>query len=227
MRDLLIVVPSRGRPAEAARLAAAVTALSETDWHLVFCLDDDDPAAGGYPAPADRVSYETGPRRSLAAWTNQVAVSRAGDYRAVCSLGDDHLPRTPGWDRLLLAATGPGGGFAYPDDLLQGANLATCCLVSSPIVAALGWMMLPGCAHYYVDNAWMELGRAAGCLAYVPGAVVEHVHWIRGAPRDATYDQAEPRMTADRIAFATWKAGQLAADAATVREARTCHASGG
>jgi hypothetical protein len=222
VRDLLIITPSRGRPAEAARLAAAAADLCTTDWRLIFCLDDGDPTAGDYPPATERVSYMTGPRQSLAAWTNAAAWLHGPGYRALCSLGDDHVPRTPGWDTLLLdAADGMGGGFAYPDDLLQRDQLATACLVSAQIAAALGWMMLPALRHYYVDNAWMELGGAAGCLAYVPEAVVEHAHWVAGmAQRDATYDEAYPVMEEDRLAFEEWRARGLAADVAAVQKAR-------
>jgi hypothetical protein len=222
VRDLLIITPSRGRPAAAARLAAACAGLCTTDWRLLFCLDDDDPAADAYPAQSDRVRYLTGARRSLSAWTNAAAGEYGGGYRALCSLGDDHVPRTPGWDALLLdAVEGMGGGFAYPDDLLQRDQLATACLVSAPIAAALGWLMLPACRHYYVDNAWMELGGAAGCLAYVPEAVVEHVHWVAGAAqRDATYDEAAAGMAADQAAFEAWRTGPITADIAAVAKAR-------
>ena len=147
----------------------------------------------------------------------------AGKYRALASLSDDHVPRTQGWDRLLLdAIDGMGGtGFAYGDDLGQRENLATSVVVSADIVQALGWFMLPACAHYHVDNAWMDLGRGAGCLAWCPDVVIEHAHPFWGAvPMDATYESEFARGDADLAAYETWRRDRMAADVATVAAAR-------
>jgi hypothetical protein len=48
--------------------------------------------------------------------------------RYLASLGDDHRPRTKGWDRRLIDAIeslGGAPGIAYGDDKLQGAALPT------------------------------------------------------------------------------------------------------
>jgi hypothetical protein len=42
MRDMLVIVPTRGRPAAATRLIEAFAATGATT-DLVFCVDNDDP----------------------------------------------------------------------------------------------------------------------------------------------------------------------------------------
>ena len=66
----------------------------------------------------DGDEFETGPRGGLAEWTNRIAVRRAGEYRYLASFGDDHVPRTPGWDAALIRAIEAmgGTGMAYPFD---------------------------------------------------------------------------------------------------------------
>ena len=226
MRDLLVIVPSRGRPAAVAELRSAIRATSNARTDLIVAFDDDDPERGAYQRMRAasrqdrRVMWATGPRAPLARWTNQLAVAHAPRYRAVCSMGDDHRPRTPGWDVLLLAAldeTG-GTGVAYGDDLLMGAKLPTAAVVSSDIVAALGWMCQPSLRHYCVDNVWHVLGASAGCLHYLPDVVIEHLHPLRThAVPDRTYREAEARATADHDAFRCWVAGDAVADIAVVR----------
>jgi hypothetical protein len=94
-------------------------------------------------------------------------------------MGDDHLPRTPGGDRLLLDGLADmGGGFAYGNDLYQGEILPTAVAVSSPIVAALGWMCLPALNHMFVDDVWKALGGATNRLRYLPDVVIEHLHHV-------------------------------------------------
>lgn len=224
-RDLLVIVPSRGRPSAVAALAAAITRTRTAKTDLIVAYDDDDPTAVLYEkqraASRDRrFLWTSGPRDTLTGWTNKLALQYAGKYRALCSMGDDHRPRTQGWDTLLLAAldqTG-GTGFAYGNDLLQGERLPTACVISSDIVTTLGWMCDPSLAHYCVDNVWRDLGEWAGCRHYCPDVVVEHLHYLRtGAAADGTYREAEARAEADKIAYQGWLRDGADDDVATVR----------
>jgi hypothetical protein len=186
LRDLLVIVPSRGRPGRLTVMLDAALSLSEAETDISVATDDDDPSRGGYEALSGRFAWHHGPRDTFTGWLNRVALASLGGYRALASLGDDHVPRTQGWDRLLLAAidqTG-GTGIAYGSDLHQGSALATSVVMSSDIAEALGWMSLPGCAHYHTDDACIALGREAGCLAYVPDVVIELMHpaWGTGFP---------------------------------------------
>ena len=235
MAELIVITPSRGRP---ARLAELVTAVAETTGgraEVLGLIDDDDPARADYEALIGEPGYVAyaplrtifGPRQSLAGWTNLAACNAVratiGERpRYLASLGDDHLPRTYGWDRLLIKAIEEmdGPGFAYGNDLLQGRALPTAWVVSAQVVAALGWMMLPGCEHRYVDNAVRELGLKADRLAYVPGVVIEHLHPIAGkADWDSSYEESNSgdRDAADKAAFLKWQRDGLDHDAAVVR----------
>lgn len=218
MRDLLICVPSRGRPERFAQMAHAALALSEADTRIAVATDRDDPSAASYQG-SERIDLWQGARQTVSAWTNTVALAELGNYRAFCSMSDDHVPRTQGWDRLLLEAIGKmgGTGIAYGDDLLQGENLPTCWVVSADIVEALGWLALPVVRHFWMDNAAKALGEAAGCLAYVPQAVIEHCHPGAGkAAFDETYAYEAARDAPDEPAYRAWERGRLAADAAKV-----------
>jgi len=223
VRDLLCIVPTRGRPGGARELITAFRG-THARAHLVFAVDDDDPALPEYrriDCP-DGIWFRCGPQKTLSGWTNLLAGRYAGSYRALMSLGDDHRPRTDRWDAKLLAALAKTGGtgIAYGDDLIQGRQLPTAAVVSSDIVRSLGWMCLPSLRHYYVDDTWKLLGASAGCLHWCPDVIVEHVHPIAtGATPDATYlDAQNASYMADRAAFRDWRhseTGQAAID--TVR----------
>jgi hypothetical protein len=228
MRDLLVIVPSRGRPERLRAMLDACLSLSEADTDIAVAFDDDDSDA--YPSLAasygsKRVWWFTGKRDTLAGWTNWVAFGpgTGGKYRAFASLGDDHLPWTPGWDRLLLEAIGGDGGegIAYGNDLHQGDRLPTAPVISAGIVDALGWMCEPSLAHMYLDNVWADLGRAASCLAYVPGVVIEHLHPDAGkAVTDGTYAESLAGEEADRQAYERWRRDRMGIDVAKVRALR-------
>ena len=240
------IVPSRGRPAAMRELLAAFGETAVCS-RLIICLDDDDPALGGYREVREEprfarqpVSWVAGPRMGLAGWTNMIAGTACREYEALITLGDDHRPETPGWDReWLTSARIMGGGWVYGDDGVPHAvtppgwctsRLPSAFLVTSPIVRALGWMMLRGCEHMFVDAAARDLGLAAGTedrprLAYLPHVKVRHDHYTTGrSQRDATYDTGMASWGADEAAYRAWLGrpegtGQILKDADTVRRA--------
>ena len=224
MRDLAILVPSRGRPQSVARLIGACSELCETDWELLFAFDEDDPSVPD--ARGERVWSCVGPRNTLAGWTNDLfqMMQEMEPPRYYASLGDDHVPLTPGWDkRLISVLDGHGGGFAYCNNghQIKGQrNLPEMCVMSAAIPAALGWVCEPSLAHYYVDNVWKDLGEGAGCLHYLDDVTVEHRHWGFGAaPADDTYFDNQEKGPNDRTEYELWREDRMGWDVAKVVKA--------
>ena len=219
-RDLLVIVPSRGRPERLAIMIDACLDLAEMNTRIAVGIDLDDPARWEYDALRARAQVFTGERQSLSGWTNMLARALGGSYGAIASFGDDHLARTPGWDRLLLEALATPG-IAYGDDKHQGERLPTAPVISSEIVEALGWMCEPSLRHFCVDTVLKDLGTATGCLRYVPEVVIEHMHPHGGkAQTDQTYLDAGEHgegWVRDWEAYGAWKRERMAADVAKVR----------
>lgn len=219
---LLMLCPSRHRPHNIERLIAAWDD-TEATADLLVRTDDDEPA---YDLPERPwLRYERGPRLRLGPTLNELALANVTAYDAIGFLGDDHLPRTPGWDRLLTdALTDMGGGVVYGDDLLQGGALATAVVISTDIIAGLGWFAVPGCTHLYLDNGWMTVGHELGALRYVPEAVLEHLHPVAGkADEDNLYREvnAASMYDHDAQAFEAYHRDHLADDLARVRRVRS------
>ena len=146
---------------------------------------------------------------------------------AIGFMGDDHRPRTVGWDTAYLEALRElGSGIVYGNDLLQGERIPTQVAMTTDIVRELGFMAPPVLKHLYVDNFWRDLGTAAGCLRYLSNVVVEHMHPIAGkAPWDDGYARVNaPTMySGDANAYAKWAAMDLAAAVEKVRALRAAH----
>jgi hypothetical protein len=222
----LWIIPSRGRSARLAGTLEAALDLSSGQADFAVCTDDDDPddGYGALPGlmPPGRVLWFSGRRRSMCSWTNFAAAHpRACRYGSLGSMGDDHVPRTRDWDLVLAAALAvPGTGIAYGDDLHQRGTLPTAPLISRVITDALGWMCLPGLEHMFCDNVWKRLGENAQCLAYVPRAVIEHLHPDAGkAAMDATYAGGYDAWPGDERVFRLWERNGAADDVATVKAA--------
>lgn len=209
MKDLLVIVPTRGRPENVVRQQAALKQ-TRTTADFLYAVDDNDPCALDY-ARLDGIDLAVGPRLRLVGTLNFMAREYVADYRSIGFMGDDHLPRTPFWDQEVVKELAvPDPVVVYGNDLLQGANLATAAFMHSRMVRAMGYMAPPSMVHLWVDNAWMALGLELGGLVYRDDVVIEHLHPAAGkAHWDAGYAEANsPQVNdADRAAYEAWKAG--------------------
>ena len=217
MRDLLLIVPSRNRPKNIIRLVDALEETCSGDIQLLVCLDLDD--AAQYMPLIEGVWYMVGAPQQLASWTNRSAKIYSDEFRFLGSIGDDHVPRTPGWDEIVCTTLSElGSGMCYGDDLLQGSDLPTACFMTSDIVRALDFMCPPTLIHMYVDTFWLELGNALGRLRYLPEVVIEHMHFTKDkSTKDAVYSSGESLMDTDKVAFLSYLDDRFDHDVAKVR----------
>lgn len=213
MGDLLVIIPSRGRPGHIADLWAAWEATSAGVAQLVVCVDDDDESRYAYPAGPH---YHVGPRAGFAPRLSSLATEVAPHWGAVASWTDKHRPRTPGWDRVLVEQLAElGTGFVYGDDLMHGPGLPTACAVTTDVVQALGYLTPPELPHLYVDNVWADWGQAIHRIRYLGDVVIEHMHPSAGKGEwdDLMWEANTPEAFAcDEAAYHAYKADRFAGD---------------
>ena len=199
MKDLLVVVPSRGRPGNIAGLLDAMEATCEGDTTLVVGLDDDDPTWEDYPLGP---IYEVrGGLRQVVAWINELALPEVDNYRWIGHFGDDNLPRTPGWDLRIMEAL-ERTPFAFGNDLYPRAPGSLSCHVftRSDVIKTLGYFGPPRIRHMYVDVAWMAWGIRTG-IAYLDDVVIEHMHFTVGkSAHDEVYAASQALIGAADLA---------------------------
>jgi hypothetical protein len=124
------------------------------------------------------------------------AIVKENKYQYFAFLGDDHRPRTAGWDGILIQAMQRRPSMAYSNDLLQGERLPTMITMTSDIVAALNGMVPPKMKHLYLDNFWKKLGQDLGALTYLDHVIVEHMHPVAGK---AEWDEGYKEVNATEI----------------------------
>jgi hypothetical protein len=221
--DLLFIVPSRGRPHNIAALHDAWSETTTGVSALLVAADDDDQALPGYEQVCSERGIEltVGPRLRMVPTLNKVAVERAPRHYAVGFLGDDHRPRTLGFDAHYLAALRTlGTGWVYGNDLIAGERLPTQVAMTSDIVQALGAMVSAPVTHLYADNTWWDLGHALDRITYLPDVVVEHCHPLAGtAVDDNGYREvnAADAHEADRLVYADWYEHDMPGDVAKLQ----------
>ena len=217
MPDLLVIVPSRGRPDSVQRLWGRMRQTCRGDTRLLVSLDADDPAWGDYPGgPLYQTLWNT---RGVVAHFNAAAAGFGRDFRFIGALGDDFLPSTDAWDTEIMEAL-TETPLAYGNERFPGRvpGESVCHIfMRAEVVRALGYVGPPAFKHMYVDNCWAAWGQACG-ITYLDGTVLEHLHFTAGkSAHDATYDQAMSFGDADRAAWDAYLAGGLAADIAKIR----------
>lgn len=228
--QLVLLCPSRGRPAKAAGLARAVARTARPGFtRLVFVLDYDDPELDAYlaglrtgdPGLLVMVTRPGGPRK-MGPVLNWAAAQYASARGYLGFMGDDHLPHTGWWDSRLCAAIGEAPGVAYGNDLFQGAALPTAVVLSSVIVRVLGYMSPPPLEHLWIDDFWYTLGEATH-LEYLPDVIIEHQHPAAGkAAADENYlrtGMSPALMQADGQRWERWKRETWPEDLKRLREA--------
>lgn len=214
---MLYLCPSRGRPKNIRELLESWEA-TRTHAELWICVDSDDPQVVQY-RKIQMPSWATlhvgqrlrlGPTLNLyaARYLNQQYMA-ANRGNIIGFLGDDHRPRTPGWDQVISdTAKQTGTSVLYGDDRIQGPNLPTAVALTTDIVKTLGYMVPPGAIHLYLDNFWLYIGKSIGRLKYLPGVVIEHVHPITGkVPSDPGYAEvnSSEMYAHDEKVFNDWK----------------------
>lgn len=209
---LTVLVPTRSRPEAALQVVNAVVDTRQIhDTNVVLAVDSDDPMLDLYRQVAgtrpDVARVEEVAGGWMVAALNEAAMRVVSDptVTAVGFLGDDHRPRTPGWDASYLSAlTELGAGIVYGNDLLQYEFVPTQCAMSASIIRALGWMAHPSLKHMYVDTLWRDMANVAGRRRYLPDVIVEHLHYINGkSVEDDGYKRvnAAEVFSADERAF--------------------------
>jgi hypothetical protein len=217
-----MLLPSRSR---AKKIEDCIDAWRATHKQsdLLVLLDDDDPELKQYKRHDD-VMYDVGSRIRMCPTVNRAILDHP-EYKYYGFIGDDHLFRTDGWDQKLISAIenkGNGWGIAYGNDLLQGARLATHCVMSKNILDVVGYMAIPGLTHLYMDDFWMNLGANIDRLFYEPEVIIEHMHFSIGkSEEDPIYTEVNSydMNSHDKLVFDHWKNNDMLLDVYKVKEA--------
>jgi hypothetical protein len=230
--ELLVIVPTRGRPGSVLELDKALLETGTSKADVLYVIDPDDVRKDEY---LDNVLGKgrdgqgrimvLNTRLGLTRTLNAVAARFADRYDSIGFMGDDHRPRTHGWDLMVideLYSTDRGPRIVYGNDLLQRENLPTAVFMHTKIITTLGYMVPLTLKHLYADNFWKELGEGTGGLRYRDDIVIEHMHPAAGkAEWDAGYREVNSTAmdTADREAWLAYRQNMLALAVQRTKEA--------
>lgn len=227
MRELLVIVPTRGRPHNIPRI---LDAWDKTNAHehaeLLLAVDADDPRHHVYQAfrSPDCLVLDHPVHVPMVTKLNDTArySLTVHDWPYVAFMGDDHVPRTKDWtERYVEELRELGTGVVYGDDLVQGRKLCTQWAMTTDIVRALGRMVPAPVEHMYCDNSIMDLARALDRLRFLPDVQIEHKHPVAGRGAwDAGYARVNSReqYRRDHASYTQWRENDMQRDVALINE---------
>jgi hypothetical protein len=215
MKDLLVLVPSRGRPKNQERFLEYFFKNS-TISDVCFILDFDDES--NY-SRFDNVIYEVGEALMLNEKLNKVSKKYYNDYKFISFIGDDHLLQTYAWDKMLINPLLKKIGISYGNDLYKKEELPTCSVISSEIIKCIGYMAPPELKHSYIDKFWLDLGIAIENINYFDDVVWEHIHPDNKKTQvDETYLRGWSSQSQDKENYALYKNIRFDEDVAKIKE---------
>jgi hypothetical protein len=176
--DLTIYVPTKGRPKNAIRLQEQFYKTTRLNSRIVFIISDNDQKRNHYTELDETILVSPNKAGFVDPLNMGYLVDRRKVYSyAVGFMGDDHMPRTDGWDEIFINnLIDLESGFVYGRDGLQDAAIPTYIVMTSNIPLTLGFMTLPELMHLYADNFWLDLGSSINRIKYVPEVYIEHMH---------------------------------------------------
>jgi len=194
---LSILLPTRGRPAQAMRLLTSLlaTASDPSGIEVLLYIDEDDPDSLGIALSGLRVERHRGPAgMGLGVMTNVLYQASSAPYIMLC--GDDNVFRTTGWDDMVRAefARFPDDvALVYGDDLFQGEQICTAPFVSRTACELMGGPCPVVYKGSYIDTHLLSVfvhleHQGHKRRVYLPNLIIEHLHHLAGkADLDATY----------------------------------------
>lgn len=203
--DLVVLIPTRGRPDNAVALEQAfVDTNTKAKRFYVVDFNDETRSQYSWKLPVESVIMIHNETSGMAYPLNYVARQFIGEFDNFAFMGDDHRPRTANWDEKFVEELYTGSDIVYGNDLFQGSALPTAVAMSGEIVEALRGMVPDSQRHLYLDNFWLKLGQDLGRIKYMPDVIIEHCHAFNGkAPMDENYARvnAPEVYSADKVAF--------------------------
>jgi hypothetical protein len=203
--------PSFRRVSNLLRLQAAWRE-TEAGQHLVVRLHETDPDLDAYLSHdwPEEWTVLVGPEVK-AAGACQWAFELYPDEEFYGFIGDDVVPRTPKWDKILSEIAG-SSRISYPNDGVWNGQLCTHPCIGGDLLRKVGFWAWPKLEHNFMDTVWMLIGLMSDRLTYCPDVYFEHMHPIvHKAEVDDVYRRGQESYEKDELEFLAFRKMELPA----------------
>ena len=233
---IVVVIPTKGRPAQFRRFADSWVRATEGLSDVVVGLDQGDTTYDHLKARYPFIYEHVTPKPFLHI-LNELALTYADRYEYIAFMEDDCVYVSANWESSFIKGLEALGdnGIVWGDDELNRERLVGLPVMHASIVRRLGFMAPFQLKCLWADNYWTDLGRALGSSRYFPDVLIRHEHYsttlryriwrrMRGRRllpmsflRDRVSKAVDARMTEDEIAYGHYREQGLPRDVLTLR----------
>ena len=233
LNKIALIIPTRERPDQVAIQAKELTSLTGKFADIHYVIDGDHANEHEYSRALGEFHHITHfqPWRGLSGTLNTMGLKLSQYYNYVGFIGDDHFPKTFGWDGKLLEiisrtdtliAYGSDGQPALPS-YDHGFPPMTWWVMDSDLLHALGQMVPYVLSHTCVDDYVWQLGYRSSTLSYSTEVLFEHQHWFWGkGEKDESYERSSEHNNriADNLKWLDYQKFQLPHDVVMAQKLR-------
>jgi hypothetical protein len=133
------------------------------------------------------------------------------DVEWVGWLGDDLIPETQDWDKKVIEALNGWNCVSTNDGHQRSGNFTGAQAWSADLIRAVGYIVVDGTKHFYLDTMWMQLGKLVPqCWVYLADTMVRHKNadW-NWEEKDDTSEAQRQHWDNDDPIFADWRQKEL------------------
>jgi len=163
--SVLVVCPTRGRPAKAEKMAESFKATTNYRSKLLLLIDDDDPSDYSALIRSDICETAVRPRTDIVPMINRAIRERLHDYSFFGLMVDDGVFTTPGWDQFVALATPMGGVMSPAHNYGRHVDMP---YVHRRWVERLGWYANERFKYWCWPTFTGILAQAAGRIVHAP-----------------------------------------------------------
>lgn len=202
--NLLIKLPSRGRPQQCAEVVRKMMAMAEQPLHYLVSLDADDPAHPDLSTTDASIVVRRSSSKIHAINRDINECTYPWDILVVAS--DDMWPVAQGWDTIIHEAMqrhypDTDGMLWFPD----GHQKRICTM---PIMGRKYYNRFRKVYHesyrsFFCDDEQTEIAQAHGKMTYIDQQLFDHRHPAnsKSGKVDQTYLRANADWNADKLNY--------------------------
>lgn len=124
-------------------------------------------------------------------------------------MGDDNIPDTDGWDRILINALRGWNVITTNDGWQAPKRMAGATLWSGDLIRSVGYVYPTELRHLFIDDLWETLGRKTECWHIRMDIVVKHAHVFITGVTDETHEKAYANWPHDEARYQRWRREEM------------------
>jgi len=217
--DILVKLPSRGRPKELIKALTGAIAKASDNFHIsyVLTLDDNDRATNNEAfdkviakIPA-KIQVIRGKSTGKIHAVNRDMSRIARPWDILVLLSDDMICQQKGWDEILrneMQENYPDlDGVLWHNDGFTEQRLNTLCILGRKYFERFNYIYHPAYVSLWCDNHFMEVADKLGKQTYFPQVLFSHQHPANiGGHVDELYRQNDKYYIKDKATYNKRKA---------------------